>query len=164
MRLTTGDSAVQSDTLKTVHFTGLLTVVPAIAYAQSASPTFLEQNREAVAVLIFLYILPSLIAYWRKHPSKPAIILIDLLFGWTLIGWFWALIWACGKTTQPVMIVSDKSATGAAMKAHNAPAANSVASKSVSERIADLKAMLDSGVITEAEFALLKADALKSIS
>lgn len=137
---------------------------PAIAYAQSASPTFLEQNREAVALVIFFYILPSLVAYWRKHPSKPAIILVNLLFGWTILAWFWALIWACGKTTQPVMIVSDNSATGAAIKAHNAPVANSVVSKSVSERIADLKAMLDSGVITEAEFALLKADALKSVS
>ena len=41
-----------------------------------------------------LYILPSLIARKRDHKQETAIILLNLLLGWTLIGWIAALIWA----------------------------------------------------------------------
>jgi T4 superinfection immunity protein len=41
---------------------------------------------------ILLYFLPTLIA--RDKPDVMAIFLVNLLFGWTVIGWFVALIWA----------------------------------------------------------------------
>lgn len=43
-------------------------------------------------VLFVLYFLPSMIAYRRKN--RNAIFITNLLFGWTLIGWGIALIWA----------------------------------------------------------------------
>ena len=51
----------------------------------------------AVIVLIFalaIYFLPALIAQHRKHPRLPAIIVLNLLLGWTLIGWVVALVWS----------------------------------------------------------------------
>lgn len=153
-----------STTVERVLTATTISLLPSTALAQAASPTFLEQNQLAIAIIVFLYILPSLIAHWRKHPSKASIIIVNLIFGWTLLGWLIALIWACGKTVQAVTIVSPVSDTKPARNQEIAPAANSMANKSAGERIADLKAMLDSGAITEAEFALLKADALKSIS
>ena len=43
-------------------------------------------------LLAFLYFIPSIIAYRRKN--RTAIFVTNLLFGWTLIGWGIALIWA----------------------------------------------------------------------
>ena len=47
-----------------------------------------------ILILCFLYFLPSLISDWRGHDSKLAIFIVNLLFGWTFIGWFAALIFA----------------------------------------------------------------------
>lgn len=44
------------------------------------------------AVLILIYILPSMIAWNRKHSN--GIFVLNLFLGWTFIGWIGALIWA----------------------------------------------------------------------
>lgn len=46
------------------------------------------------AVIIGSYILPALIAFLRKHPNAFAIGMLNGFLGWTIIGWFAALIWA----------------------------------------------------------------------
>jgi hypothetical protein len=42
-------------------------------------------------VLIVLYFLPTLIAVGRKATNGGSVFLINLLTGWTVIGWFVAL-------------------------------------------------------------------------
>lgn len=42
---------------------------------------------------MLLYFLPTIIA--RDKHDLMAIFMVNLLFGWTVIGWFVALIWAC---------------------------------------------------------------------
>ena len=42
---------------------------------------------------ILLYFLPTLIG--RDKADAGAIFIVNLLFGWTVVGWFIALIWAC---------------------------------------------------------------------
>jgi hypothetical protein len=41
-----------------------------------------------------VYVIPSVVAFVRIHPSRWLIVLINLAFGGTVIGWFGALIWA----------------------------------------------------------------------
>lgn len=41
-----------------------------------------------------IYFIPSVIANNRKHRQFTAIFILNLFFGWTLIGWVGALIWA----------------------------------------------------------------------
>jgi hypothetical protein len=41
-----------------------------------------------------LYCLPTIVSLVRGHANKSPIILVNLLLGWTLIGWAIALIWA----------------------------------------------------------------------
>lgn len=49
----------------------------------------------AVLVLVVcLYFLPAIVASSRKHHNANAICIVNLLFGWTVIGWCIALIWA----------------------------------------------------------------------
>jgi cytoskeletal protein RodZ len=54
-------------------------------------------------LLILLYFVPSLVAKLRKKRNRDAIMLLNLLLGWTVIGWIVALIWAVTvDTPQPV--------------------------------------------------------------
>ena len=51
-----------------------------------------------LAVLIFaFYFLPTLIAFLRQHKNKPAIFLLNLLLGWTVLGWVVSLVWSVMK-------------------------------------------------------------------
>lgn len=45
-------------------------------------------------VIVALYFLPTLVAWRRGHGSVLAIGLLNTLLGWTLLGWFWAMIWS----------------------------------------------------------------------
>jgi len=51
----------------------------------------------AVLVLLGLYLLPTVIAVIRKMPNAGSIIVINLLLGWTVIGWIVALAMALGS-------------------------------------------------------------------
>ena len=54
-------------------------------------------------LLVALYFLPALVASMRGVHAQVGVILLDLLLGWTVIGWIAALIWgACGATTIEV--------------------------------------------------------------
>ena len=47
-----------------------------------------------LALIVALYMLPSLIAFARDHPQRRALTLLNILFGWTLIGWIMLFVWA----------------------------------------------------------------------
>ena len=49
---------------------------------------------QAGAVALLLYLLPALIAVLRRHASAGAIFILNLLLGWTVLGWIVALIWS----------------------------------------------------------------------
>lgn len=44
--------------------------------------------------LIFMYFLPAANAYWRGHHNAEPILIINLLLGWTFVGWVVALAWS----------------------------------------------------------------------
>jgi hypothetical protein len=50
-------------------------------------------------VVLFLYFLPAFLA--RDKPSFTGILVLNLLAGWTFIGWIVALIWAVSAERQP---------------------------------------------------------------
>jgi hypothetical protein len=41
-----------------------------------------------------IYVVPGVIAQAREHPRAMAISMLNLLAGWTVIGWIGALAWA----------------------------------------------------------------------
>ena len=43
---------------------------------------------------LLTYFAPSLIANGRGHQDFPAILALNLLLGWTFIGWVWAFVWS----------------------------------------------------------------------
>ncbi len=44
--------------------------------------------------LFLIYFLPTWISGFRGHPNAFAIFLLNLFFGWSLIGWVGSLIWS----------------------------------------------------------------------
>lgn len=44
-------------------------------------------------ILIPLYLLPTILALKNNHPNKVPIIVINILCGWSAIGWIVALVW-----------------------------------------------------------------------
>ncbi len=44
--------------------------------------------------MLVIYVLPSLIAYKRGHGQIRMIVLVNLLAGWTILGWLLAMVWA----------------------------------------------------------------------
>jgi Superinfection immunity protein len=48
-----------------------------------------------IAALAAIYLIPTWVALGRNHRKKFAIFMLNLLLGWTLLGWVGALVWAC---------------------------------------------------------------------
>lgn len=44
-----------------------------------------------VLVVLGLYWLPSILVYRRRHPDLFTVVVVNALFGWTIIGWIVAL-------------------------------------------------------------------------
>lgn len=52
-----------------------------------------------VFILIFVasiavYFLPSILAMLRHHRDRFLILIVNVFFGWSVLGWFMALIWS----------------------------------------------------------------------
>ena len=52
-------------------------------------------------VAILLYFVPAMVATARGHHNANAIILTNIFFGWTVVGWLVALIWAATAVKRP---------------------------------------------------------------
>jgi len=50
-----------------------------------------------VVLGILLYMTPSIISYYRHHHNKVAILTLNILLGWTFLGWVASLVWAVTK-------------------------------------------------------------------
>ena len=47
-----------------------------------------------ILLLIFFYFIPSFNAYGRRHKNKEAILILNVVAGWTFVGWVIALVWS----------------------------------------------------------------------
>ncbi|GAF73425.1 unnamed protein product [marine sediment metagenome] len=50
--------------------------------------------RSLWVLAVLVYFLPGFVAVMRDKRNKNAILLVNLLLGWTVIGWIIALVWA----------------------------------------------------------------------
>jgi hypothetical protein len=118
-------------------------------------------------VLLFPYFLPTIIAILRRKANTGGIFVLNLLLGWTLIGWIGALVWSLSADAQPTIIVhnSTSSAPPPPPSSHaytNVTVRKPVASKGSAQQdkidqLRQLKQLLDEGVLTEEEFNRQKA-------
>lgn len=54
-----------------------------------------------VFLAVILYFVPLMVAGSRNHPQWPAIGTLNLLLGWTGLGWIAAMVWAMTSVNPP---------------------------------------------------------------
>ena len=53
-------------------------------------------------IVLLLYFIPSVVAFVRHHHNQWAIFALNLLLGWTVLGWIGALVWSLTRpAAQP---------------------------------------------------------------
>lgn len=63
----------------------------------------------SLAILLMMYFSPTLIAVGRNAHRARGIAALNLLLGWTIIGWFAAFVWSLFATArQPLAIAPGK--------------------------------------------------------
>ena len=55
----------------------------------------------AILMGLSFYFLPSIIAQIRNLKCTPTIFSVNLIFGWTVIGWIAAVVWALRQQPSP---------------------------------------------------------------
>lgn len=58
----------------------------------------------ALVIVLWLYLVPTFIAGCRGHHNTMAILVLNLLLGWTALGWIVALVWSCTAKRQQVTV------------------------------------------------------------
>lgn len=62
-----------------------------------------------IALWLIAYFLPTIVSQTRSHHNTLAIFILNLLAGWTILGWVIAIVWACTRAQpqQPIVIQQD---------------------------------------------------------
>ena len=115
-----------------------------------------------VGVMVFVvYFIPAIVAIVGRHRRWLLITLIDLLFGWTVIGWLVALaLLATGRRRQPPPPPPAAGQGGLPVPLPPSPPPTPSLTESRVEQLERLAALRDSGALTEDEFAAEKAKLL----
>ena len=73
-----------------------------IANAATTEPSTGDPVAGGIAILflLVLYMLPSIVAEWRKHPNTSAITILNIFLGWTFLFWVLALVWSVSHTEK----------------------------------------------------------------
>ena len=51
-------------------------------------------------ILSLIYFFPTMICLLRRHNNKIPIFIVNILLGWTFIGWVVALVWSFTSNTE----------------------------------------------------------------
>jgi hypothetical protein len=68
-------------------------------------PAF-DQSWLIACVFTVTYFAPALVAFFRRQQNRWFILILNFLFGWTLVGWIICLAWAArAPSGEPVVMV-----------------------------------------------------------
>jgi hypothetical protein len=122
-----------------------------------------------VIALIFLiagviYIIPSIVAFRRNHPNRWIILVINLAFGTTVIGWGIALVWAL-RAAHQIGSTSSGGESGLNIFVNDVRRVQLVEppplpQPSMTQELERLHDLLVRGAISQGEFERLKAKLL----
>lgn len=103
----------------------------------------------AILIVPPVYFLPSILGAGKGHPQAPYLFLVNVLAGWTVIGWLACLVWAASLPGDP------KPYTPLITRARPAPKPAPVPETTVeaaATALENLVAQRYHGQITEAEY------------
>jgi len=124
-----------------------------VAGVGSTTPAGMAETVIFYLALLGLYLLPTYEASRRKHRSFLPIALIDILLGWTVVGWIAAYVWAL---RMPDPVASDEENVDSPYIVVEEPASRYPAN-STADALRELARLHEEGAINEEEFAAAKA-------
>lgn len=131
----------------------ILVVYGYVAGVGSNSPAGTAETVIFYLALLGLYLLPAYEANRRKHPSFVPIALIDILLGWTVLGWMGAYVWAL---RMPEPVAPEEQNVDSPYAVVDEPASRYPAN-STADALRELARLHEEGAINEEEFAAAKA-------
>lgn len=153
-------------------------MVPVSAYAQSGPSD--ASDKVIVLTLIIgagiIYILPTFIAFYRKHPNRWPIFAINIVFGGTGLGWLAAIIWAFsavhksptgnhgGESGLNLFLNDTQKVEFVGQIANNEKPTTNATSTDPAEQLLKLKALRDQEAITGDEYNRLRNLALSKFN
>ncbi len=54
-------------------------------------------------MVLSLYFLPTIISEQQRHPHRTTIGVLNVLLGWTVLGWLVTMAWACRGARQEAL-------------------------------------------------------------
>ena len=105
---------------------------------------------------LLFYFLPWFVASNRNHVNSGMIGFLNLVFGWTILGWILLMLWAIfgesrnSHTSQNINVNLD------GLTSYKSPQADGSPISSADE-LTKLSGLLDKGLITKAEFDKMKS-------
>ncbi len=109
-----------------------------------------------IGIFFLFYLLPSVIAFRRRHPNRWVILVINVAGGVTGLAWLLTLVWACQAVHKSQN--GNGGESGLNVFAHDPQLVR--LQSSPSEELMRLQQLLKSGAITRVEFARLKAEVM----
>jgi hypothetical protein len=116
-----------------------------------------------VVVCLVPYFLPTIIAILRKKHSAGGIFVLNLLLGFTVIGWVVALIWSLSADARETTVIVNNAPPPPPPQSHgytNVTLKKPVEQQDKYDQLRKLKQLFDDGVLTEEEFNRQKATIL----
>ena len=99
-------------------------------------------------ILSLIYFFPTMICVLRRHNNKIPIFIVNILLGWTFIGWVVALVWSFTSNTENQKVTQQKNTVN-----HN--------DDSLINQLERLKKLHDEHVLNADEFEEQKHNLLK---
>ena len=114
-------------------------------------------------ILLVVYFVPAIVAFARRATDAGFIFLVNLLLGWTFLGWIGVLVWACinPSVTDQNKIRSARPESTSDVPQHIEPI--SITESTIYDELQKLKSLHDKGVISDVEFEVAKAKQLSKI-
>lgn len=79
-----------------------MSMAQVLAADESSSTLALALKLATQIAIVMVYLVPSMIAQRYQHPKQPAILMLNVVLGWTIVGWVIALLWALNPNPAPL--------------------------------------------------------------
>jgi len=92
--------------LRLLIFGGLIVcafIVAAVGMARNDAALLAPLNLILLLLAMAVYVLPAALALYRDCKSTAWITVVNLLLGWTILGWFAAMGWAAAGQVRPAI-------------------------------------------------------------
>jgi hypothetical protein len=91
-----------------------------------------------LVVILALYLVPTYVAMMRSSANVSGVFIVNLLTGWSVIGWIAALVMACTGQRRPA-VISPQAGTGQSSSVYARPGPGAQPAAGAPEIVPDVR-------------------------